>query len=534
MVVCPEQLAADAGAEMLRAGGNAADAAVAAAFAQGVVNPMQCGIAGSFNGLFFDASTARSQAVVAGGRAPRAATPDMWESAGRWETQFRVAGERNRWGYQASTVPGFVRGAFAAHHRFGSGRVSWAQLIGPAVRLAAQGFEVYPYVYQAWMPQAYSNDFLSDGARTFGHSDAGRRIYLHPDGTVYRIGEVLVQEGYARTLRRVAEEGADEFYVGETARLLVEDFQRHGGLLTADDLRLFQADVEEPLSARFRDFDVVSESAPSMGPTLVEILNIVEAWDLRGLGRNTAAYVDRLARAMYLGFRDRIRWMGDPDFVAVPLARLTSKEYASALRREVESGADVFDHAFGAGATGAPGHTTHVTAVDGRGSAAAITHSLGSTSGVVTDGLGFLHNNHMIMFNPCPGLPNSIAAWKRPNNGGDPTFFLRDGELVLAIGSPAGPRKVTAIIQAVLNVCDFGMSMQDAVGAVRFHCEDQPRTLSIEPAFPPRTALDLARLGYRIEVESYGARLAAVLRDPASGRLEGGTDPRADGGLAVV
>jgi gamma-glutamyltranspeptidase/glutathione hydrolase len=535
VVACVESLAADAGAEILRAGGNAADAAIATAFAQGVVDPIYCGIAGGFHGIFHDAARGCTKVIMAGGRAPLAARADMWQVAGQWGALWSVEGQLNRLGYQASMVPGFVRGAEAALREFGSGRVTWKQLIQPATRLAAEGFEVYPYLYRLWMPRTdRMPNFLEslDGPAVLGHTPACGSIYLHTDGSVYEIGERLVQLDYARTLERLGEQGPAEFYEGETADMMVRDFQARGGLLSAEDLHRFGADVTEPVSTSFRGLQVLTEPAPTVGPITLEILNILEPWDLASLGWNSAEYLDRLIRTMHVGFRDRMTVLGDPDFVDVPQARLLSLEYAASMRRAIEEGREL-DSPAEHQAAGRADETTHVSVVDRSGNAAAITHSLGMSSGVVNPGLGFQHNCHMSMFDPVPGRRNSIAPWKRPVTGGGPTVFLRDGHVFLVIGSPAGARKVTALIQAVLNILDFDMPLQTAVSADRVHTEDEPRTVIVEPHFLPRPLLGLARLGHRIRFDWYTARLAAVMRHP-DGRLEGGSDPRGDRGLAVV
>jgi gamma-glutamyltranspeptidase / glutathione hydrolase len=534
VIACVERLAAAAGTSMLRAGGNAADAAVAVAFAQGVVDPIYCGIAGGFHGLFHDAASGRTQVIGAGGRAPGAARPDMWRPAGRWGAMWTVEGNRNRLGYQASMVPGFVRGAWEAFDRFGSGRVSWRQLIEPAIALAADGFEVYPYLYRLWMPRSdRMPNFLEseDGPTVLGFTEASREIYLHPDGSVYEVGERLVQRDYARSLERIADGGPDEFYAGETAERMAADFQAHDGLLTMEDLRGFQAEVHDPLRTSFRDLTVLTEPAPTVGPVTVEILNILEGWDLGALGWNTAEYLDRLARAMHLGFRDRLTLLGDPDFVDVPVDQLLSKDYAAELRRHIEDGSELEPVA---ARSAAAEETTHVSAMDAAGNAAAITHSLGMSSGVVTPGLGFQHNCHMVMFDPVPGRRNSILPGKRPITGGGPVLFMKDQRPYLVIGSPAGARKVTALTQALLNLLDFGMPIQEAVSVDRIHVEDEPGVVIVEPHFDPEPLLGLARLGHRIRFEWYTARLGAVLRDPTTGALHGGTDPRGDRGLAVV
>lgn len=538
VVTCIEHLAADAGAEILRRGGNATDAAIATAFAQGVVDPIYCGIAGGFHGIFHDAVTGSTRVIAAGGRAPLAATDNMWKLVGRRGALWEVEGNHNRLGYQASMVPGFIRGAAEALSRFGSGRVGWREVIEPAITLAEEGFRVYPYLYRLWMPATERmRNFLEslDGPAVLGHTDACREIYLRSNGTVFAIGDKLVQTDYARTLEALAERGPDDFYEGEIGRRIADDFQDHGGLLSREDLRRFQADIGEPISTTFRDLTVLTEPAPTIGAVTMEILNILEGWDLGGLGWNTGPYLDRLARAFHLGFRDRMTQLGDPDFVDVPGELLLSKEYASFLRDQIDRGVEL-DQANGAPIEFAhtpESETTHVSALDTDGNAAAITHSIGMSSGVVTKGLGFQHNCHMVMFDPSPGSRNSIAPWKRPITGGGPTLFMRDGEVRLVIGSPGGALKATGLIQAMLNVEEFAMPLQEAISADRIHAEDEPATVIVEPHFEPRALEELAAAGHTVRFDWYTARLAAVLRTD-SGELVGGTDPRGDRGLAVV
>ena len=533
VVVSVESVADEAGAEMLRRGGNATDAALATAFAQGVVDPIYCGIGGGFHGLFHDASSGTTMTVMAGGRAPAAARPDMWRPTGRWGALWTVEGDANRYGYQASMIPGFVRGADEAFRRFGSGRVTWEQIIEPAVALAHDGVRVSPYLYRIWMPATERmHSFLEsgDGPTVLSQTAECARIYLKEDGSVYGIGELLVQRDYAHTLQRIAKLGPDEFYEGETADRIAADFQRNDGLLTRQDLANYQADVASPLAGTFRDLDVLTEGVPTVGPVTVEVLNVLEGYELARLGWNSPRYLGCLASAMHLAFRDRMELLGDPDFVDLPIERLLSKDYANDLRRQVDERLAIEPVAVGGMS---PSETTHTSVMDEHGNAAAITHSLGLSSGVVTPGLGFQHNCHMIMFDPTPGRNNSIAPGKRPITGGGPVLFMRAGEPWLLIGSPAGARKVTALIQATLNLLDFGMTTQEAVAAERIHVEDEPDVIIVEPHFDPGVCMGLAELGFQIRFENYTARLGAVER-LETGELRGGTDPRGGRGLSVV
>lgn len=534
VVTSVEPYADEAGAEMLRRGGNAADAAIATAFAQGVVDPIYCGIGGGFHGLFRDALGGEVAVVNAGGRAPAAARADMWNVTGRWGAIWTVEGALNRFGYQASMIPGFVAGAWAAYQRFGSGNVTWKDLIAPSIALAADGFKVYPYLYRLWMPATdRMRNFLEsdDGPTVLSQNEECARIYLKEDGSVYRVGETLVQTDYARTLERIAANGAEEFYKGETADVMAADFASNGGLVSREDLAGYQAEVIKPLRTEFRDMEVFTEPPPTVGPVTAQILNVIDGVDLAGLGWNSPEYLAWLAQAMHIGFRDRMSLLGDPDFVDVPLDRLLSSEYAAEIRESIERGLDKSESHVSDPLPLA--ETTHASAMDAFGNAAAITHSLGMSSGVVTPGLGFQHNCHMIMFDPTPGNRNSIAPGKRPITGGGPVLFQRNSQPWLLIGSPAGARKVTALTQATLNMLDFGMGPQEAVSVDRIHVEDEPGVVIVEPHFDPDTLMGLADLGFDVRFEWYTARLGAVERTE-TGKLRGGTDPRGGRGLKVV
>jgi gamma-glutamyltranspeptidase/glutathione hydrolase len=530
-VAAVEQLAADAGAAILRVGGNAGDASVAAAFAQCVVNPVISGIGGGGSGLFYDAKTRATEQIWSLGRSPHAAQPTMFKPAGHWATQFRVEGATNQFGYLASITPGFVKGMALIYERHGSGRVAWGALLGPAIELASEGFQVYPYLYSLWAPENALNDFVGVGAKTVGFSAPGRDIFLHEDGSVLSIGETLVQRDLGETLERIAKYGADEFYLGETGEKIAADFAANGGILSKEDLEEFGAEVYAPLTGHYQGLGLVTEDAPSTGPTFLELMNILECGGLRELEHNSADYLALLVRAINRAFEDRAEFIGDPSVVEVPLERLLSKEYAESVLAEInqEARSESGDHF----STLAPKETTHVSVVDGEGNAAAITHSTGSGSGVITEGLGFMHNNHMIMFDPRPERPNSLGGWKRPNAGGAPVMVFAEGSLSAVMGSPGGGRKVTAMAQVLVNLADFAMNMQEAVDAPRIHAEDIPLEVSVEPRFDPRTTMELVNRGFSVQVESYGGRVEAVrrLRD---GSLEVGTDPRGDQGQAVV
>lgn len=530
-VAAVQQFAAEAGATMLELGGNAVDAAVATAFAQGVVDPYRCGIGGGGMALVREPGPGATAVLKFYGCAPAAARPNMFTPRGHWGTLFMVDGEANQFGYQASVVPGLVRGLADLLERYGSGRVTWSDVLQPAVRLAADGFLAFPFFVK---PFADTTDhpFLGVTARTVRHTDAARAVFA-PDGALPALGQLFRQPDHARTLERLATHGAADFYAGQTARAIVEDFAANDGLLVADDLASYRTTFEQPITSMYRGLGLVSEGPPSVGPTFLQLMRILDGWDLTALGLNSPDYLDLFVRAANCVFQDRLAFIGDPDYVDVPLDLLLSDERAAAHRAAIEAGVSAGSPQ--SNGVGAGSHdTTHVTVVDEDGMAALITHSVGSGSGVITPGLGFMHNNHMIQFDPRPGNPNSIAPHKHPNVGGGPVLVLEDDELVLAMGSPAGGAKATAMAQALAAIVDFGVAPAHSLGLDRFHAEDVPYTVTVDPRFEPRAVTELAHRGYSVTFTDYSARIAGVSRDPASGALVGLADPRGDRGIAHV
>lgn len=532
MVVCAEPPAAQVGLSILRKGGNAVDAAIAAGFAEGVSNPIMSGIGGSGTMVIHRASTGEQIALdfwgVCGSGGDLRALAESYLGQEGACTRYRVRGRTNELGHTASLVPGFVRGTHTAWRQYGSGKLSWGDLLEPAIRIARDGFEVYPYVFRSWQRGA-----------GFGGQDIHGRLMACPaaaaiytdSGRPWEVGERVIQSDLARTLERVGRDGPDVFYRGEIAEAIARDFEANGGYIRKRDLEEYEPVFHMPVRGGYRDVQIVGDSAPGSGALVVEILQAAELFGIGNLDWNSADYIDRLGRIFTLVFGDRARYMGDLRFVDVPIDLLIGRERAAEIVDKVQTDADLSEPTWQpVGGTG----TTHVSVMDAVGNAVGMTHTLGTSSGVVTPGLGFLYNNDMHAFDPLPGKPNSIAPGKRAVNGGGPTILLRDGDPVMVIGSPAGARKVTAICQAILNVYEHGMSMQGAVSAPRFHAEDQRRLVILEPTFPQGTAEALERLGCTVQRDSFGARLSAILRDPRTGQMEGGTDPRGGAGMAEL
>lgn len=515
---------------MLARGGNAADAAVAAAFAQGVANPLGCGIGGHAAiqvysatddvGLYLDALVS-----VGSGSDPERFVRNL---TGRSERigRYLIEGDTNQMGYSSIMIPGFVAGMGELAARFGSGRVSWAEMLQPAVDLAAGGIHVYPYLATYYTFEGPDRPGYPGIFRKLASNPRAASLYL-PGGNVPTVGHLLTQEELAITLRRIAAGGAREFYAGGVGREIANDLLAHGGPVTEADLASYTVRTETPLVASWRDLVLHTSTPPTRGAVLMAMLRAVEHVDLAALGFNSPRYVDLLARVTNRAFADAAGVLADPVFTSVPIERLLSRER---IRRSLPSPVAAAPEPDGP-ATGF-GHTTHVTAADGDGNMIAITHSIGSVtgSGITTPGLGFFYNNFLGFFNPAPGFHDSMVQGKRAG-GACPTIVFRGGRPLLAIGSSGGSRLVSAVFQTILNIIVHRMDPQEAVSTPRFHCE-QDGQLYMEPAFPKETVADLQSMGHHVITTSYMGCNQAVVFD--HGSIRGGSDPRGGQGMAVV
>lgn len=537
MVVCPEPLAAKAGEEIFAAGGNAIDAAIAAAFAQGVVNPLLCGIGGTGLFYYYDHQLRQSVALngeVSVGSGP---VPTSWaaEFQGRSETigRYILTSEANQVGHQSIMVPGFVKACWVAYQRRASGKLSWAELLEPAIRLAREGFEVYPYIAAFWRRD--SGGDASDarpgypGLMAKMEATTGARDqYLKPDGSLYVTGDWLTQSDYANTLQQLADAGGDDFYRGEIARVAAKDFAEHDALVVEDDLSGYEELEQEILRSEYHGHEVTSPAPPSSGLQTIEMLNILKHFDLPAIGHNSASYIDLFARVQRVSFADNVRLKGIDLEAGRELAEaLMSEERAEEWAARLEQG----DRVVVRGGAIDPG-TTHVTVIDEQRNVVSFTHSIGSLagSGVVTPGLGFLWNNFLGHFNPLPGHSDSIEPGKRLG-GLLPVIVFKDGEPEIGIGAPGGSRIITAVTQALVNVIDHGMSMEEAVVAPRFHSEEE-QLLFLEPSFDEALAEELRGFGNDVERSTYMSRVQAI-RLTDSGELEAGADPRGGAGVGL-
>jgi len=539
MVVSSEAHATRAGVAMLELGGNAVDAAVATAFAVGVTQPFSTGIGG---GGFMLIRTADGEVFALDARetAPAAAHRDLYVEEG-------VPEDASLEGPLAVATPGLVAGLVLAQERWGS--LPLERVVAPAIRLAREGFPIAPY-------HARMIGFMRP--RLAGRFPGTAAIQFPPEDEAAEPGWRLVQEDLARTLERVAAKGAAGFYEGPVAEAIAGTLRERGGLVTEEDLAAYRPVVREPVTGRYRGYEVLSFPPPSSGGVaLVEMLNVLEGFDLASRGPFSSDGVHVVAEAMKLAFADRAVHLGDPDFVDVPVERLTSRAYADELRRRIEPpwwrrapwdwfGPPPAITVRRPGLSQEDAGTTHLSVTDAAGNAVAMTKTINTPygSGITVPGTGIVLNNEMDDFSKAVGVPNvyglvdetganAIAPGKRPLSSMTPTILAKDGRVFMVTGSPGGPRIITTTLLTILNVVDHGMDVQEAVAAPRFHHQWLPDRLHLEPPFAADVVENLRRRGHEVERSSREWSAAeAVVVDAETGLHRGGSDPRR-GGLAL-
>jgi len=528
MIVCPQPLAAEAGLDVLRRGGNAVDAAVCAAFCQGVLDPQDCGIGGSGMMLIYRADRDATEVIEFHARAGNQVRPNMWasifisESSDRYN--FLVEGGINDAGYQSVGVPGTVAGLALALERHGS--VSWAEAIAPAITLARHGFEVNAYLRSVWTGDSGPHRLAME--HRIQVTEPARRLYTN-DGVLKELGALFVQEDYARTLEILARDGPSAFYHGEIAERIVNDFQGHGGFISSEDLAAYRAEVTPALEGTYRGLRVVAPRPPAGGVSLLQMLNYLEGYDLPSLDWPSIESARLRIDAMAWAFEDRQRYLADPKFFPVPVEKLLAKSYAEAARLRAASST----RWTGASHDESP-NTTQLCVIDQKGNAVSLTHTLGSSSGVVTEGLGFGYNNYLNCFDPRPGRANSIAPGKTRVTMMVPTMVFDGSKMRAVIGAPGGTKIVTGVLQTILNVFDHGMTAVEAVSSPRV--DYQVQTVEIEGRVPTSVVTGLRSMGYDVHqrlrnYDPYFALVQVLLVAP-DGTIGGASDPRNDGGAA--
>ena len=523
MVVSSNLIASEVGAEVLRAGGNAVDAAIATGFALAVVHPSAGNIGGGgFMVIRFP--DGRTTALDFREKAPLAAHPEMF-----LDENGEYSRERHHNSHLAVGVPGTVAGFSLAHQEYGTG--DWSRLVEPAVGLAAEGFV---------LSDALAGS-MENAVRSMASYPASLAKFTK-DGEPYAAGDLWIQADLARTLERIGDQGRDGFYRGETARLIAEEMERGGGMITEEDLALYEARERTPVHGTFRGFDVISMPPPSSGGTaLVEMLNVLEGYDLAAIGHGSPTHIHLMAEAMRRAFRDRATHLADPDFAEIPVDELTSKAYAEQLRAGIRedqaSVSDPSDVLLPAESL----ETTHYSVVDADGMAVAVTYTLeaGYGSKIVVPGAGFLLNNEMGDFNAGPGLtdergligtePNLARPQQRMLSSMTPTILARDGQLVAVTGSPGGRTIINTVLQVILNVTEFGMGIQDAVDARRIHHQWLPDQIRMEEGgMTPEVEVALGRMGHTVQIRGTQGSAQSIMVDPATGLRTGAPDRRGE------
>jgi len=514
MVVTNHPLASAAGAEMLAAGGNAVDAAVASLFALTVVEPMMVGIFGAGHAHLLLAD-GRHTVIDGYTTAPAAARPDMYRPVSdAWPDYMETAGQENSVGLRAVGVPGTLAGWCEMLARFGT--LDLESVTAPATRHAERGFRVTGYL----------GECLVEAAPDLARFSASARVFL-PGGAPLRRGERLVQSDYAATLRAIAASGPSVLYGGALGARVAEHMSREGGLITLADLVGYRTVERVPVRGTYRGFDVAGCPPPTGGGIhLIQILNLLEGYDVAGLGYGTVDGIHLLAEALKIAFADRAAATGDPAFVDVPVARLIAKDYAVTRRADIDMAkAGAPAAAVAAGSS----HTTHVTVADGDGNVVAATQTINSLFGsrAMVPGTGMLLNNTMALFDPHPGHVLSVVPGKRMTSSMAPTILLRDGRPVLALGLPGGMRIFASVLQAIVNVVDHGMSLQEAVEAPRVWTQGQE--LEVEGAVGDDVRAGLAARGHHVVAVPHVAGGMGAIAFEADGGLTGASCWRADG-----
>jgi gamma-glutamyltranspeptidase/glutathione hydrolase len=504
-------LSSMAGMRILMEGGNAFDAAIAAAVATTVVDPKDSSIGGHGFATLYVARERRVRALNFYGTAPRAATMEALK-----DRDYTT-------GYLSTPVPSNLKGYEMLHRAYGS--LPWSKVLEPAIELARDGFVVTDEFTEILKHERKAMDYPTT-----------RRVYF-PNGRVPLPGEIFRQPDLARTLQRVASEGAEVFYEGDIARGIAEFFKANGGLIAYEDLAGYRAKWVEPISTTYRGYTVYTQPPNSSGIAVLLQLNLLEGFDLRALGHNSPAYLHLIGEVQRLAIADRNRYVADPDYVSVPVSRLLSKAYAAERRRLISAEATM-PAVPAPGQSGPPDqqNTTHLSVADADGNLVALTQTLGAWfgSGVVVGDTGVIFSDEMRHLHTDPKSPSRIAPGRRPRSNQSPVIVLKDGQPFLALGTPGSDAIWQRIPQVLVNLIDFGMDIQRAVseprmiyGAYQETGVEIPPIFNVEDRVPGKTVEALRALGFRVKVVgSDGGSMNGVMRDPSTGFLYGGADPR--------
>lgn len=522
MVASQQNEASEVGLNILRQGGNAVDAAVAVGFALAVTLPRAGNIGGGGFMMIYDAKKNETVALDYREKAPAKAFRDMY-----LDEQGNAVEEKSRFHGLAVGVPGTVAGLLKALEEHGS--MTREQVLAPAIKLAEEGIVV----------TAELSNSLNGLKERLGKWESTKKIFFRADGNVLQPGDTLKQPELAAVLKKIAEKGKAGFYEGETAEKIVKAVNEAGGLMSVEDFKNYEAINRKPVKGNYRGYEVVSMPPPSSGGThIIQILNILEGYDLKATGHNSAKTIHLMSEAMKLAYADRSEYLGDPDFVKVPVAGLISKKYAESLRASInpEKARPASEIKPGKPQPYESDQTTHFSVVDKNGNAVANTYTLNFSygTGLVAEGTGILLNNEMDDFSAKPGVPNgygliggdanAVAANKRPLSSMSPTLVFKDGKPYLVTGTPGGSRIITTVLQIISNVVDHGLNISEATNAPRVHDQWLPDEIRVEYALNPDTIRLLEAMGHKVAKKSAMGSTQSIM--VTKDGLYGASDPR--------
>ena len=505
------------GADILKKGGNAIDAAVAAGFALGVVEPNSSGLGGGGFMLIRIAKTGETVFIDFRERAPQKASPEMWII----DADGKVVGNKKVEGGKAAAVPGEVAGLLYALEKYGT--MSREQVIRPAVNLAKNGYYVTPTL---------SNDMKSEFDKLEKYPESAK-VYLNKEGLPYEVGDKFTNKDLAKTLEIIIKKGKDGFYKGEVAQAIVKTLNKYDGLYTMEDLANYKPLVRKPVTGTYRGYEIISSPSPSSGGAIViEILNILENFNVGELEVNSPEYLHLFSEAYKLAYADRAKYMGDSDYTPVPMKGFVSKKYAKEISKDIDMKVAHESKAHDPWLYESE-DTTHYSIADKEGNMVAITKTVNGLFGnsVVVDGYGFVMNNEMDDFVVGAGHPNSVAPGKTPLSSMSPTIVLKDGKPFMVLGSPGATKIISTVSQVISRVIDHNMSMQDAIDTPRLW-DNTSNVLNIESRIPDETVKKLEAMGHKVNKTSDWDRGMGSVQGvlyKKDGTLEGGADPRRDG-----
>ena len=515
MVATAHPLASEVGIDILKQGGNAVDAAVAIALALSIAEPNASGIGG---GGFMVIKMADQDAPVMidyREMAPQKATAEFYYKT---KSSFNELTDE---GCTSIGVPGLAAGAELALKHFGS--FTLEQALKPAIRLARGGVIVSEKL----------NGMITDNYEKISKYPATAEIYLH-EMLPIEAGQILKNEDLAQTFEKLAANGAEIFYQGEIATAIVDELKNQGGIFELEDMKAYKAKIRNPVMGSYRGYQIITAAPPSGGGThLIELLNIMEGFDLKKLGHNSAEFIHLFTEAMKMIYADKSMNAADPDFFNVPVDSLLNKEYARKLRNSINKKKAMFDYAPPNWINMESSSTSHLSVIDGQGNIVALTQSINHWfgCGIVVPGTGILLNDHIKDFDSRVNIPNSVAPHKRPVSNTAPSIILKDGKPFLTVGTPGGSRIISAVAQIIMNVIDFNMSMDEAIEAPRVHC--LKNILHVEGRIDETVIENLKTMGHNIKVhpdfDNYFGGAQGILIDPNSGKLIAGADSRRDG-----